>query len=94
MPRVSVIASSLSQERFTSPSVWDRYRRHAGADTTRAANRGDRRALRARFLTSPVRHLSAQGFQDSGVSAILERQPFERAQPLLTRVATRFRLDA
>jgi hypothetical protein len=61
---------------------------------TRAANRGDERVLRARFLTSPIRYLSAQGFQDSGVYATFERQPFECAQPLLSRVATRFRLDA
>jgi glycosyltransferase involved in cell wall biosynthesis len=59
-----------------------------------AASRGDERGVRTRLLTSPIRYLSAQGFQDSGVYAKLERQPFECAQPLLSRVATRFRLGA
>jgi glycosyltransferase involved in cell wall biosynthesis len=59
-----------------------------------AASRGDERRVRARLRTSPIRYLSAQGFQDSGVYAKLERQPFECAQPLLSRVATRFRLGA
>lgn len=79
---------------LASPTVWHRHRQHVGSHTTRAANRGDERVLRARFLTSPIRYLSAQGFQDSGLHATLERQPFECAQPLLSRVATRLRLGA
>ena len=79
---------------LASPTVWHRHRQRVGSNTTRAANRGDERVLRARFLTSPIRYLSAQGFQDSGLYATLERQPFECAQPLLSRVATRLRLGA
>lgn len=79
---------------LASPSVWDQYRQQATSNTTRAANRGDERVLSARFLTSPIRYLSAQGFQNSGVYATLERQPFECAQPLRSRGATRFRLGA
>jgi glycosyltransferase involved in cell wall biosynthesis len=79
---------------LASRTVWGRYRQHAGSSTTRAASRGDERAVRARLLTSPIRYLSAQGLQDSGVYATLERQPFARAQPLLSRLPTRFRLGA
>ena len=79
---------------LASPTVWRRYRQHAGSNTTRAPNRGDERVLRARFLTSPIGYLSAQGFQDSHVYATLDRQPFECAQPLLSRIATRFRFGA
>lgn len=78
---------------LASRTVWGRNRQHAVSSTTRAASRGDERGVRARLPTS-IRYLSAQGFQDSGVYATHGRQPFECAQPLLSRVTTRFRLGA